>query len=82
MKKGESELRPEYQREDFGTMGRGKHATRCKEASNIVVIDPEVQKAFPNAQSVNDALRGLLELARTTGLSKRMSRPPRKRAIG
>jgi hypothetical protein len=85
MKKGErekDELRPEYQREDFGRMVRGKHATLCKEASNIVVIDPEVQKAFPNAQSVNDALRGLLELARTTGLSKRMSRSPRKRAVG
>ena len=76
------ELRPEYRREDFGTMVRGKHAALCKEASNVVVIDPEVQKAFPNAQSVNDALRGLLELARTTGLSKRMSRPPRKRAVG
>ena len=85
MKKGErekDELRPEYKREDFGTMVRGKHAALCKVSSNVVVIDPEVQKAFPNAQSVNDALRGLLELARSTGLSKRMSRPPRKRAVG
>lgn len=36
MKKGErekDELRPEYQREDFGSMVRGKHATLCKVAS-------------------------------------------------
>lgn len=37
----EDELRPEYQREDFGTMVRDKHAALCKEASNVVVIDPE-----------------------------------------
>jgi hypothetical protein len=37
----EDELRPEYQREDFGTMVRGKHAALRKEASNVVVIDPE-----------------------------------------
>jgi len=61
MKKPEKqtdELRPEYKREDFGAMVRGKYAKRCKEASNIVVLDPDVQQAFPNTQTVNDALRG------------------------
>ena len=65
------ELRSEYQREDFGDMMRGKYAKRCKEASNVVVLDPEVQKAFPNTQAVNDALRGLLELVRTTRASRK-----------
>lgn len=65
------ELRPEYRREDFGEMVRGKYAKRYKEAPNVVVIAPEVQKAFPNTQAVNDALRGLLELARSTGLTPR-----------
>ena len=74
------ELRGEYQREDFGEMTRGKYAQRCRKASNVVVISPEVQKAFPNAQAVNDALRGLIELARTTGLSPRPSRARQKTA--
>ena len=60
----DDEMRAEYRREDFGAMARGKYAKACREASNVVVIAPEVQKAFPNAQAVNDALRGLLELAR------------------
>ena len=60
------ELRPEYRREDFGVMQRGKYADRVREASNVVVLDPEVAEAFPNAQAVNDALRGLLELARAS----------------
>lgn len=58
------ELRPEYSREDFGAMVRGKYAARLKESSNIVVLDPEIAEAFPNTKAVNDALRGLLELAR------------------
>jgi hypothetical protein len=60
------ELRPEYRREDFGPMVRGKYAARLKESSNIVVLDPEIAEAFPNTKAVNDALRGLLELARTS----------------
>jgi hypothetical protein len=76
------ELRPEYRREDFGELVRGKYAPRCREASNVVVISPDVQKAFPNAQAVNDALRGLLELVRSTGLAKGTNRGTRKRAAG
>ena len=72
------ELRAEYRREDFGKMTRGKYAAQCRAASNVVVISPEVQKAFPNAQAVNDALRGLLELAKATGLSPRATGASRK----
>jgi hypothetical protein len=74
------ELRPEYRREDFGKMVRGKYAQQIREASNVVVIDPDVQKAFPNSKAVNDALRGLLALAESTGLvssrTKRAVSPP------
>ncbi|MFZ4538697.1 hypothetical protein [Propionivibrio sp.] len=74
------ELRPEYQREDFGDMARGKYAGRCREASNVVVLSPDVQKAFPNAQAVNDALRGLLELTQASVKTTPTTRTPRKRA--
>ncbi len=60
------ELRSEYRREDFGPMVRGKYAARLRESSNIVVLDPEIAEVFPNAKAVNAALRGLLELARTS----------------
>jgi hypothetical protein len=60
------DLRPEYRRADFGPMVRGKYAARMKEASNIVVLDPDVAEAFPNAQAVNQTLRTLLELAKST----------------
>ena len=60
------ELRPEYRREDFGVMVRGKHAKQMRETTNIIVLDPDVAAAFPNAQAVNQALRHLLELARAS----------------
>ncbi len=69
MKKAETErdeLRSEYKREDFGALVRGKYAARAREASNVVVLDPDIADAFPNAQAVNQALRGLLELAKAS----------------
>ena len=74
------EMRAEYRREDLGPLVRGKYAARYAKASNIVVIDPALTKAFPNSEAVNEALHGLLALAasatRLTGHSKR---PARKR---
>jgi len=65
MKKVESEedddLRPEY---DFSQMKggvRGKYAERYREGTNLVLLDPDVAAAFPDAKAVNDALRLLLE---------------------
>ncbi len=57
------ELRPEYTREDFGHMTRGKYAAQIRESSNIVLLDPDVAEAFPTAQAVNQALRSLLRIA-------------------
>jgi len=69
-------LRPEYQRSDLGEIERGKYARRLAEATNVVVLDPQVAKAFPNDEAVNNALRGLLELARS---SARVPSPPKRR---
>jgi hypothetical protein len=50
-------MRDEY---NFEKGERGKYAERCKEGANIVLLDPEVAKFFPNSKSVNSALRGLI----------------------
>jgi hypothetical protein len=63
-KKREDDLRPEYQRSDFGAMARGKHAAQANAASNVVVLEPEVARAFPNDKAVNDALKALIEIAK------------------
>jgi hypothetical protein len=58
------ELRPEY---DFASMKggvRGKYVSRLREGSNIVLVEPDVAAAFPSADAVNEALRGVLNTAR------------------
>ena len=53
-----SEMRPEY---DFSKGQRGKYASRFAEGSNVVVLSPDVAEAFPDSESVNEALRALLK---------------------
>lgn len=60
------EMRSEYTRTDLGKGVRGKHLKQYQESTNVVVLDEDVACAFPNSQAVNDALRGLLQLARRT----------------
>lgn len=55
------EMRPEYNF-DYSKAVRGKYYKRMQ-SSNVVVLEPDVAKAFPDSASVNRALRRLLELA-------------------
>ena len=54
------DLRPEYDLAKLGKGVRGKFFKRYNERSNVVVIDPDLADAFPNAKAVNDALRDVL----------------------
>jgi hypothetical protein len=68
------ELRPEYKRSDFQSMVRGKYVDRLRTGSNIVVLDPDVARLFPNGASVNDALRALADIAKRASSDQRRSR--------
>ena len=59
-RKATNGLRAEYKRSDFGTLVRGKYARRAADATNIVVLEPKVARAFPNDRAVNNALRRVL----------------------
>ena len=75
--KGEDELRDEYTLDDFpGGLERGKYVARMAEGSNIVRLDPDVARAFPDSASVNDALRSLLAIAERTFAQRNRSSGP------
>jgi hypothetical protein len=60
------ELRPEYEF-DYSQAVRGKYLKRIlDEGANVVVLEPEIAKVFNSSVAVNDALRSLLEITRTT----------------
>lgn len=49
---------------DFSKGVRGKYAKRYAEGTNVVVLSPDVAEVFPDSDSVNEALRVLVKIAR------------------
>jgi len=62
----DDKMRSEYQREDLGVGVRGKYYEAYKESHNLVLLKPEVAKAFPNEEAVNEALLSLFKLAQAS----------------
>jgi hypothetical protein len=59
-------LRPEYDF-DYSKAVRGKYYRKLiDEGSNVVILEPDIAKAFRDSVSVNEALRSLLDLTRST----------------
>ena len=54
-------MREEY---DFSRGVRGKYYERYKKGTNLVLLEPDVAKAFSDSASVNHALRLLVSLAK------------------
>ena len=54
-------LREEYPEELIKSGTRGKYAKQSAEGTNVVLLDADVAKAFPTSESVNQALRALIQ---------------------
>lgn len=61
------DLRPEYEDATFTGAVRGKYAERFQSGTNLVRLAPDVAAAFPDEQSVNDALRFVQQIAKDAG---------------
>jgi len=60
----DDELRPEYDLHELLKEGvRGKYAARYRAGTNLVLLDPDVARAFPDEAAVNEALRLVIRLA-------------------
>jgi hypothetical protein len=71
----DDDLRPEYDLSEILKGGvRGKYAERYRAGTNLVLLAPDVARAFPNEEAVNQALRLVIQLARIpTGEAPRPS---------
>ena len=75
MRKGKGDkLRAEYSRSSLGTGVRGKYLKEYRRGTNLVLLTPEVAKAFPSEKAVNDALTSLIAVARRTARNNRNGR--------
>lgn len=63
----DDEMRAHY---DFSGGVRGKYARRYAEGSNVVVLDPDVAREFPNREAVNETLRAVAHIVQIQGLRR------------
>ena len=71
---GSDELKAEY---DFSAMTggvRGKYAARARSGTNLVLLEPDVARAFPSDSAVNEALRAVMTAAKVVQSTKRRRR--------
>jgi len=59
MTRQDQEMLDEY---DFSRGIRGKYAQRYRQGTNLVKLDEDLRKYFPDDKAVNDALRSLVTI--------------------
>lgn len=74
----EDDLRPEYDFSKMKLVGRGIYAERYRSGTNLVLLQPDVIKAFPDDESVNETLRIVARAAKQQAARTRKS-PVRSR---
>lgn len=57
----DDELRSEYEMKDLKGGIRGKHLQQYRQGTNLALLTAEVRAAFPTDESVNNALRAMME---------------------
>jgi hypothetical protein len=75
-KREKREMRAEY---DFSKGKRGKYAERYAQGTNVVLLEPDVAKVFPDSESVNAAFRVLARIARKQASTAARNRGRRTR---
>ncbi len=73
----DDDLRPEYDLSQLKGGVRGKYYQRATAGTNLVLIEPELARVFPDAESVNRALKLLVDTA--AAASRRRRKAPDKR---
>ncbi len=81
-KQGNDDLRPEYDLARLKGGARGKYYKQAAAGTNLILLEPDVARAFPDSTSVNRALRLLQEVAAKSAKGPRRSSGARRRATG
>ena len=60
-KRDDYELRDEYDLSKMTILPKGRFDPKRRIGKNVVVLDPDIARAFPSDEAVNEALRLLLK---------------------
>ena len=75
-------LGPEYDLTSLKGLVRGKYYQRAMSGTNLILLEPDVARAFPDSNSVNRALRLLRDVATKSASRTRKATNGRRRATG
>jgi hypothetical protein len=86
--KNDDDLLPEYDFSKMKLVGRGIYAKQYRSGTNLVLLDSDVRKAFPDDEAVNEALRVIAKAAKQQaarvrnrdGRSRKQTSKPRRAA--
>lgn len=78
-KRTDDDLRTEYDLSRLKRGIRGKYYRQATEGTNLVLVEPELAEVFPDSESVNRALRLLVDTAEAAAKPSRRRRAPNKR---
>lgn len=81
-KRRSDDLRPEYDLARLKGGVRGKYYKQATAGTNLVLLEPDVARIFPDSASVNRALRLLQEVATKSSKRTRSSSNAKRRATG
>ena len=81
-KRRSDDLRAEYDLTRLKGGVRGKYYKQATAGTTLVLLEPDVARAFPDSASVNRALRLLQEIAAKSSKSARASSAAKRRATG
>ena len=62
--KDDDDLLPEYDFSKMKLVGRGIYAEQYRSGTNLVLLDSDVRKVFPDDEAVNEALRVIAKAAK------------------
>jgi len=71
-KQDDYELREEYDLTKMAVLPKGRFDPKRRAGTNVVVLEPEIARAFPNDEAVNKALRLVMKAAK---ISQRTAAP-------
>jgi hypothetical protein len=63
-KQDDYELREEYDLSKMTILPKGRFDPKRRIGTNVVVLEPEIAKAFPDDEAVNEALRLVLKASK------------------
>ena len=66
MNNNKNTMRDEYPEDLIKSGVRGKYTKNYRKGTNIVLIDPDLHRLFPDSEAVNRALREYTSSKRTT----------------